>query len=148
MRVFSQIAVFFLLLSPTSAFANPNYECSIFRTVTGEYAAGSLTLVGEDPTQQSYELYLSDTEGTELRKFEGTLYLRGMVSLTDLPLETQEAITSSMQTAKKPNLSTGPLIVFSNTEGSSDTGSTMNVYLMPTGDISYIEAGILPVICM
>lgn len=147
MKRLGVVSVFLLSLVSFGAFAAPNFQCEIFRTVGGGYAAGKLTLSGEGFQKQSFELSLTDSADIEPSQFDGTLYLKGQVAFTDLDLDTQKDIISAMNSSRRPNLTTGPMILFSNVEDDSEM-STLNVYLMPSGQIAYIEAGLIPVLCM
>lgn len=147
MNLFRSILACWLFIIPFHVSGETNFKCNIFRVVGGGYAKGSLALSGSNFNQQSYELFISDSENTEPKKFEGTLYLKGQVNFTSLQMETQEDIISTMKMSRRPGLSTGPLLLFSNTKSASHI-STINAYLMPSGEIGYIEVGALPVLCM
>jgi hypothetical protein len=148
MNFLTKAVLSLMIVSGLSANAEEkvNFQCDIFATVYGEYAGGQLTLSGSDQLQQTFKLTITDSEDIDPKEFSGTLYLQGLVSFTDLTTETQGAINNAMKTSRRPNLKAGNLVVFSNTESADE--STLLVYLMPSGEISYISDGFLPVLCM
>jgi len=66
-----------------------------------------------------------------------------MVKFTDLLPETQEGLKNAL--IYWPQLTTGDLILFTNTKDISD--STLNIYLMPSGEIAYLQIGFVEAFC-
>ena len=136
------IVGFIVGLQSASAWASrPNFECDIFGGIKGTSAHGSFKLAGEEPTVQTFELSIAE-EGKATRKFDGKAYLQGMKKFTDLEMEIQRDIISAIRSSRRINLTTGDLVLFTNTKSVGE--STLNVFLMPSGEMAYIEIGRAP----
>lgn len=131
-------------LSNSAMAAEPNFKCDIFGGIEGP-AKGSLTFSGDDATVQTYELKIVDGNN-EPRTFTGSAYLQGSMAFTKIDLEIQKAMMNAMSSSPRPNLTTGDLILFTNTKTQSE--STINILLMPSGQIGYLQIGFLEVLCM
>lgn len=140
------LAIFITLFSQLTL-ANPNFECSIYDPMSGENLTGTLTLSGDQNDVQDYKIILKTSpKDSGDKEFTGKLYLNNMISFTDLPTEIQNEINQALKMSKRPNLSAGPLVLFTNTQNPSD--STLTVSLMPSGEIAYIQLGFIELFCM
>ncbi|MBK9324351.1 MAG: hypothetical protein IPM97_15610 [Bdellovibrionaceae bacterium] len=138
------VFLFIGLLSKSAIAAEPNFKCEIFGGIDGS-AEGSLTLSGENPAVQKYELKIAEGN-KEVKTFTGDAYLNGLSAFTGLRMETQKAIMAALNSSRRPNLSTGDLVLYTNTQ--SLDNSTLNILLMPSGEIGYLQIGFLQVLCM
>ncbi len=143
--LFSLVMVCLSSVSFASEPSEPNFKCEIFAGVEGNIVRGSLKLYGDNVDVQTYELEVA--EGADvLKKFTGNAYLVGLISFTNLPSYVQKALMNAMDRSKRPGLTSGDLVSFTNTEKSED--STLNIFLMPTGEIGYLQIGLLEALCM
>ena len=133
-----------VLFSKFALASEPNFKCDIFTGVNSANVSGSLALIGDDPANLTYELTVSDGGGT--RKFDGNIFVAGSLEFTSLGMDAQQAIMSAMRSSKRVGLTTGQLVLFSNTKDASE--STLNIYLMPSGEIAYLQIGALDALCM
>ena len=131
-----------IFILSASAFASePNFECELFGK---KVDSGKLTLTGTDSMTQEFKLSLKESASSEERVLSGQVYLAdGMVKFTDLLPETQEGLKNAL--IYWPQLTTGDLILFTNTKDISD--STLNIYLMPSGEIAYLQIGFVEAFC-
>ncbi len=120
-----------------------NFACDIFTGVHGD-ASGSLTLKGSDYFVQEFNLLISEGK-LKPRAINGSLYTQGLVPFTDLPSDVQSRLIGVLNMSRR-GLKAGSLVLFTNTK--DPKLSTLNVFLMPSGEIAYITVGALEVLCM
>ena len=129
-------------LTSGMALAAPNFECDIFNK---DSVKGKFSMSGKKPETQVYDLKLSERNAIST-KLKGNLFLKGMMPFNQLPLETQKDMTNAMNSSRRPDLKTGPMVVYGNTPDQEE--STMSVYLMPSGEIAYLQIGYVEAFCM
>lgn len=138
----SIIAGLLLTLVSQVSFAAPNFECKIF---SQDGITGKLSFSGADQMKQSFRLTMAERESTPY-KLRGTVYVAGRVEFKSLPAETKKMILDGMASSKRPNLKPGPMVLYTNTKNPAE--ATISVYLMPSGEIAYIQMGMLEALCM
>ncbi len=129
------------LFSQTLMAAEPNFKCDIF----GENVSGSFDLTGTDLSDQTYNLEVR-AGSYAVRNFAAKAYMNGRLRFSDLPMETQQAMINAMSNSRRPTLETGDLLLFTNTANRDE--STLNIFLMPSGQIGYLQIGVLEAFCM
>jgi hypothetical protein len=138
------IALIITIFAAKAFASEPNFKCEIFGGIDGSSTSGSLTLTGDSPFTQTYDLEIGEFGSTQKKHFSGSLYLSKSVPFNDLERRIQDSIIRAIST--KAGLTTGSSILFTNTQNSAE--STLNVFLMPSGQISYLQIGALEALCM
>ena len=116
-----------------------------FLALFREQSRGSLELSGKDPLNQTFQLSVSEGK-SPARVFNGSAYLSGSLKFTSLDMKIQQSITDAIGQSGRPGLKTGDLVLYTNTKDKSE--STLNIYLMPDGEIGYLQIGVLQVLWM
>lgn len=132
-----------LLLNGASALAQAqNFTCEVFGN---NNESGELSLSGSNPFLQEYTLRFRPGYNQPERIIKGKLHLLGKVNFQAFGADTQTEIMRVIRSSRHPGVKAGDSVWYGNTQDPQD--STLNIYMMPSGQIVYIEVGVVSFFC-